>query len=294
MADVDPIFGAETLSRSSRFSSPKDGAKRIMDAPVSSEFKALRFRNGEKGDGMRRLVALMFAILCGAAIAAAQQKPQHADKWEIFGGYSFARTYGMPNISGGGKESSDEYAAYNMNGGEAAVTYYPIRHFGITAEFTALTNNQTLTDKVAVGSGIVPEGPGNLSLTQVEHMQSYLFGPTVRFGLKHEPRISFFAHQLYGVSHTYGNVTSSEGDTGCVFDDEDSMSGCTANSFTLASGGGFDVKVSHHVSIRPVQLDYWSLQPSAKAFDEGDSEEEGSAKYGVDGFRYTAGASYSF
>jgi hypothetical protein len=232
---------------------------------------------------VRKLIVFVLAVSCGTVIAAAQQKPQHSDRWEVFGGYSFARVYGSPNIySETPDESGDEFAPFNQNGGEASVTYYLKKHFGITADFADLTKSQSRTFS----------GDPDYTITQTEHVQEYLFGPTVRFGFKNEKlqRMSFFAHQLFGVAHASLKLTSTdEGDSGCF---DESSNSCSGNPFTLASGGGVDIRMSRHISVRPFQMDYWSRQLSPKAF--GESSIDQSVKLGVDGFRYSAGAVVNF
>lgn len=67
------------------------------------------------------------------------------------------------------------------------------------------------------------------------HQHFFLFGPT----LASHSSESFtpFAHALFGVAHASGG-------------------GASDNAFSMALGGGFDVKVANHVAVRLGQFDY--------------------------------------
>jgi hypothetical protein len=136
--------------------------------PYKSRFITSVFPKAEKEIFLRRVIASVLFILCGTAISIAQQAPQQSsqrqDKWEIFGGYTFERATGYPNAS------SEDFSAMNLEGGQASITYYPTRHLGVTGDFAALIDNSKFNDEV--------------SYTMAIKTQDYLFGPTVRFGLK--------------------------------------------------------------------------------------------------------------
>lgn len=84
----------------------------------------------------------------------------------------------------------------------------------------------------------------------------------------------------------------------------------TTKPFTMASGGGVDVKVSKHLWVRPLQLEYFNEQISLSSLDIGPTLVGGTGPqsaahaYVTDlfdgikisgyGFRYTAGADYRF
>ncbi len=234
---------------------------------------------------MRRISVLFLAVLFGGtALCAAQQQ----NKWEVFGGYSFARVFGYPNfyavtVSSANQGTYDSFSAFNMNGGQASVTYFPVKHFGLTGDFTIFEKTQNVIDPVATG----------LTATQAVHEQDYLFGPTFRYTLKAgNHAITLFAHQLFGVAHSSTAFTPSSLDCS-VSSSGSSSSTCSANPFTMVSGGGVDVRVASHIAIRPAQLDYFEQQLSAQSlFGSGSTTD--SSKLGVDGFRYSAGAVVNF
>jgi hypothetical protein len=197
--------------------------------------------------------------------AAQQPKAVQQDKWEVFGGYSYSRAYGYPG--------AENFDAYGLQGGQASITYFPLKHFGLTADFAGFNNNSSFEES-----------------TINTKSQDYLFGPTVRFGLKNAKyqRIQFFAHQLIGVSHVSFSINDGGG---CG---EDESSSCSTNPVTSVSGGGFDFKVGKHLSIRPMEMDYWSQQLSVKSLEKDTDPSDSGVKFGVNGFRYSAGAVLRF
>lgn len=110
---------------------------------------------------------------------------------------------------------------FDEGGGQASVTGYLNRAIGLEADFDVFTSEP-------------PNAPayGN-------HF-SFLFGP--HFAYHSNPRISPFSHVLLGVTRG-----SSDGPSFTVV---------TRSAFTLAIGGGVDVKIWRFLWLRPVQIDY--------------------------------------
>jgi len=221
---------------------------------------------------MRRISILILAVLFGGtAICTAQQH----SKLEIFGGFSLQRASGYPNLysvpSSSDSTNYDAFTAFRLTGGEAEVTYFPFAHVGITGDFATASKSQTLSGSQD---------------TQAVHEYEYLFGPTVRYALKGSLRLTVFAHQLFGVGHTSTTFTPSN------FDCTETSPTCSANPSTTVSGGGVDIRVNSHISVRPAQLDYWEQQISERSFSGGGVTD--SSKFGVNGFRYSVGAVVNF
>jgi hypothetical protein len=226
---------------------------------------------------MRRISVLFLAVLFGGtAICSAQQQ----SKWEVFGGFSLQRASGYPNlfnVNVNQTTPSDEFTGFNLKGGEAEVTYFPFAHVGFTGDFAMVSKSQSV---------VVPQD------TQTVHELDYLFGPTFRYTFKGSPRLTVFAHQLFGVGHTSITFTPSNFD--CSYTSSGSGSPtCQANPFTTVSGGGVDFRVASHISIRPAQFDYWEQQVSEQTLLGAGSVND-SSKFGISGFRYSAGAVVNF
>ncbi len=223
---------------------------------------------------MRKFIALFFVFTCCLAVSSAQQKkPLSLDKLEVFGGYSYSRAYigGVP------------FSPMSLNGGQASGTYFFNKYLGATGEFAAYTD--TLDD-----------------YDTIINSQAYLFGPTGRIGLGHGrySRVSLSAHQLFGTTHFTLKPTAAVVCTGnCQ---------ATTNSFTMISGGGVDIKLSKHFSVRPVQMEYFTQQLSltdlivasakranATSFDTVTASASPSMpKLSTNGFRYSTGVVYHF
>lgn len=222
---------------------------------------------------MRRISVLILAVLFGgAALCPAQQQ----NKWEVYGGFSIQRASGYPNLYSPGT-TGNEFTGFTLKGGEASVTYFPWAHVGFTGDFAIISKSQSV---------IAPQD------TQTVHEQQYLFGPTVRYTFKGSPRLTVFAHQLFGVGHT--SVVFTPSNFYCSFTTSGvGSTTCNANPLTTVSGGGVDVRVTSHISIRPAQMDYWAQQISEQTFF-GPGTVNDSSKFGVSGLRYSAGGVVNF
>jgi outer membrane immunogenic protein len=114
---------------------------------------------------------------------------------------------------------------FSMNGGTASITRQFTPSFGIAGEFNGVTN------------GNVNASGHSLTLL------SYLAGP--RYRLSPARRFSPFAQILVGVAHASGALYAPSG----------SASG-GANAFATSIGGGVDLGLNRHVSLRLVEADY--------------------------------------
>ena len=173
---------------------------------------------------MRKILLLCGLLLALSLPAMAQDMPTI----DVFAGYSYVRF--NQNTPGIGDIHS------NVNGGSGAAAFYPSKHFGIVADFGGY--------KISSISGTaVQAATGSSSNAVSGTLISYLFGPRVRIGYE---KVTPFAQVLFGGAHI-GNITDSTGricgTPGCtLFSSE--------NAFALTAGGGVDVKVARHFSIR--------------------------------------------
>lgn len=111
---------------------------------------------------------------------------------------------------------------FNLHGGSASLAYNANGWLSGVADFGGYNSNNIL------GSGV----DGTLS--------TYLFGPRVSY--RRNSHFTPFGQVLFGVAHIGGS-------DGLAFSTSN-------NSFAMALGGGLDVNVSRHLSLRPLQLDY--------------------------------------
>jgi len=214
---------------------------------------------------MRKLIVFLFVCILSSVTLQAQQQNKQQDKWEVFGGYTYAKAYFANH--------ANTISPLSLNGGQFAVTYYGSKHIGLTADFSSLADHVALNNAQAFSGAEFRN-------------ESFLFGPTARFGFPgvKSQRVSLFAHQLFGVSRV--SITPDYGDF-C----NATQKQCKATPFTMNSGGGMDLKVSAHVSVRPFQMDYWSQKLSMSDLMK---ENTGGENISTDGFRYSAGVVYNF
>jgi len=110
---------------------------------------------------------------------------------------------------------------FDLQGGSASIDYNLNNWLSGVADFGGYHNGNILNTGV----------DGTLS--------TYLFGP--RVSIRHWDRVTPFGEVLFGVAHVSANALGA---------------GASDNAFAMSVGGGFDVKVARHFSIRPVKVDY--------------------------------------
>jgi len=146
---------------------------------------------------------------------------QDVPKAEVFGGYSYLHTGGQ-----------------GFNGFDAQYTYNQSEGLSITGDVSGEYAGQS----VNVG------GVGGASAHA--HAYTFLVGPS--FAYRKEDKFVPFAHFLIGIAHGSGsaqtnilgqNINVSTSDTG----------------FGLALGGGVDYELNDSWAVRPVQIDYVSV-----------------------------------
>jgi hypothetical protein len=147
---------------------------------------------------------------------------QDLPRFDVFGGYSYVHV-SIPTSGTSGNITS------NLNGGSGSVAFYPSRLWGVVGDFG--------------GYKFSSLKQGSSSLDVSGSVVSYLFGPRIRFGAK---AFTPFAQVLFGGAHT-GDVTCSTSVPGCPSSGKFTSS---ENVFAMTAGGGVDVKVARHFSIR--------------------------------------------
>jgi hypothetical protein len=151
------------------------------------------------------------------------------------------------SVSGGTQTTS--------NGGSGYVVYNLNRTVGLVADFGGYHNGTT--------NGSLN---GDTTFT-------YLFGP--RFSWRRWSRVTPYTQFLFGGARTSAGI---ENTTGSAFSADE-------NSFALAAGGGIDVPLTHHIAIKPIQIEYLMTQASHFAGNSGSVQ---------NGLRYSAGVVFRF
>jgi outer membrane protein OmpA-like peptidoglycan-associated protein len=165
------------------------------------------------------LMAAMIVLLAFCSLAAAQDQP--APKWEIFGGYSFF--YPNADVSGTippGLVPLSRSLESNGRGVGASVTYDFNRWIGLTVDASTHWGESEAT----LGERLDDTDFSNISL-----------GPKITFRHEH---FSPFLELLVGDQRL----------APAVFHDVDKLG--------FMVGGGLDLKVARHVSLRLIRADY--------------------------------------
>ena len=178
---------------------------------------------------MRRLVLLCGLFLALAVPAMAQD--EEPPKFDLFGGFTYTRLHPIPNVHA------------NLVGGKGSVGLYFNKHFGVAADFAG---QHLSTLEIGSGSNI-PPAIANTNVNVSGTLFTYLFGPRLRFP---HGRFTPFVQVLFGGAHT-GNVTCNTANPTCT--NNFGTSGIvlpSANAFAMTAGGGGQIRISKHFSIR--------------------------------------------
>ena len=194
----------------------------------------------------------MLVAQIGGARAAGSENPIRAT---IFGGYSYLRN----NNNG-------------FSGWEGQGTFNFNRYLGVTVDVS--------------GSSLSPFSFSALGFSAgtYQHLNSYLFGPTVTANLG---RSAVFAHALFGEAHSSLGVGVGIPIIGGI-----STGLTSANAFAMAFGGGIDVGLTRHLAIRAVQVDY--LRTQFRTIDALTTGLSSSLANRQNSFRYSTGIVFRF
>jgi len=172
---------------------------------------------------------VVVSLLAFASLFAGLSQAQEGSRLSVFGGYSYVRANpsDSSNLGGFSMNGANFSAAYNIKGWLSGV-----------ADIGGYHASRSL-NCVSLGCTGTGDFKGNT--------WTYLFGPRVTF--RHVGRLTPYAQVLFGVAHTTPNVFLTNNQT----------------DFAMSVGGGVDYRLSHRLSIRPLQLEY--LQTRFKEFD---------------------------
>jgi hypothetical protein len=185
---------------------------------------------------MKSKLVILAALLCTYVVPAFADD---APKAEIFGEYSYLRF--NPTLPGVQNRS--------FSGGGGGVTFNLNNYIGIKAELMGYgSTNYTIPAGTTI-PGVTPPAVTTVPITTQGNMFTYLFGPQVSYRMS---KANIFGELLFGGSNSnaYANVAEALNGVGA------NIATGTQHPFTMAFGGGLDVKVSKNIAIRPIELDY--------------------------------------
>lgn len=162
-----------------------------------------------------------FLLVLAVLVFPAWLLAQDAPKAEVFGGYSYLHTGGQ-----------------GFNGFDAQYTYNQSEGLSITGDVSG----------AYAGQSVNVNGLGGASAHA--HSYTFLVGPT--FSYRKQDNFVPFGHLLVGVAH--GGSSAQTSVLG------QSVNVATSDTgFGLALGGGVDYELNDTWAIRPVQIDYVSV-----------------------------------
>jgi opacity protein-like surface antigen len=126
--------------------------------------------------------------------------------------------------------------SYNAHGASVQADYNPTKWLGLVADFS--------------GYVVARQGFSNT------HQVSYLFGPRI---MLRRGRFTPFVQVLPGRAWAEDGITLG-----------------TVSAFAMTVGGGADVRVSRHVSIRPIQAEYFLTR-----FSDGNNNRQNNFRFGT-------------
>ena len=158
--------------------------------------------------------------------------------------------------------------SFNVFGGGGQFDVNFGNYFGIKADLNGYTQSSGLKNQLHT-LGYAGSASGNLF--------TYMFGPQIK---KHTGLVQPFGEALFGAAHTnaYATILDAEGKVTSGSGDN--------NGFAMAIGGGIDFKVSPHISLRPVEVDYLLTRFTANHVANYTANQNN--------FRYSAGLVFAF
>jgi hypothetical protein len=126
-----------------------------------------------------------------------------------------------------------------LNGGSASVAFNFSRYLGIVGDFGGYDDSQLQLTGTGVNQPLVVNSGGTA--------YNYLFGPRLSF--RNDSRFTPFAQVLVGGVYASAVTVNNCAGASCAVLPVQS-------SFAFTGGGGLDIRLTHHISIRAVQAEY--------------------------------------
>lgn len=187
---------------------------------------------------MKRLAVLATLILISATAALAQDDYK---KYEFFAGYSALY---LDNLAGDtGSPAVDDVLGekQNLRGFNLAAGFNFHKYVGAKFDYSLHLREDNFTR---------PAGSGTIDTT----LQNFLGGIQIKNNMNDGPRFKPFGHALFGVAVQKVDVDSPN--LPALFGINDFHTNET--SFSMAFGGGLDIKLNDRFDLRVVQVD-WNI-----------------------------------
>jgi hypothetical protein len=208
---------------------------------------------------MKKILYLLpVGMLFGMSLYAQEGVP----KADLFIGYSFLRY-----------NSAQTIPAFTANGGIGTFAWNFNRYIALEAELGGYHN-------------------GNVNNYQFDTTSfTYLFGPRVSLG--RQRRFDPYLHILFGGQDLSTSISKS---SILVVNPHTTSSNryvADQNTFAMAVGGGFDIRLGRMFTLRPAQIDYYMTRFEAPSVTEPIGTTVATARSQHD-FRYATGIAFNF
>jgi hypothetical protein len=214
---------------------------------------------------MKKSFVVIAAVLLFAFVAAAQDSP----KFETFLGYTYVRANSASNVP-----------AFSSNGGSAQFAYNFGKYFGAVADLGAVHNGK-------IGGYTVDNT-----------MTNFLFGPRLSMGYSRiRPYFQVLFGGVYYAASTQVSATLPVGPSNPIYlpgapsftpipgQPITARIGAQQTAFAMTAGGGLDIKISKHMSFRPIGLEYFMTRLQNLRTQNDNNQNN---------LRYTAGVNFTF
>ena len=179
-------------------------------------------------------IILFFIIGASTASAVHSQSTGEKYRYEIFAGYSHNRIDTTLDSDDFDEEFDDEVGGrLGAHGVNLSVTGNVTKYIGLKFDYAYHVKKE---------SGVVD----GFDLEAKYTNNTFMGGVQIKNNAEDGPRFKPFFHALAGVARQEVGLTD--------FDVNDFQ--FTQNNFTMAVGGGVDVKLTRHIDVRVFQIDY--------------------------------------
>jgi hypothetical protein len=152
-------------------------------------------------------------------------------KVELFLGYSRFGTNSTDTVTGN--------RMVGLNGGSASIAFNFNRYIGLVADIGGYDDSKLVLTGTGANESLTVNSSGTA--------YSYLFGP--RFSFRNSTRFTPFAQVLVGGVHASEVTISNCTGTDCI-------PLPSQNALAVTAGGGLDIRLTRHFSLRPIQAEY--------------------------------------
>ena len=183
---------------------------------------------------MKLLLSIVTLWAIGA-MGQSSSKPdpppdEYVPKFEVPVGFSFVNVH--PSLG--------QITSFNIFGGGGQFDVNFGNYFGIKADFMGYTQGTGLRNQLRNDYNYTGSAGGNAFI--------YTFGPQIK---KHTGMVQPFGEVLVGAWHTNAYATIVNAETGGT-----ATGSGNNNGFAMNAGGGIDLRLTQHISARPVEVDY--------------------------------------